>query len=401
MIRIVIMGICGQMGHALYHAAKESSEFTVAAGVDRLADAAFACPIYPSLEKVAEAYDVVIDFSVPAALEAELCTARKLKKPVVVCTTGLTEAHQALLQEAAQDTAIFQSGNMSVGVNLQMQLLRQASAALGAGFDVGIVERHHRKKVDAPSDSAHSLANAVNSQREEALEHKYGRSERNRRRPDNEIGFHSVRGGTIVGEHEVSFIGTDEIIEITHKAFSKRVFAEGALRAAAFLTGKENGFYNMENVLAESETAEETEKEAITAQAAVLLTIETPAAETALLAEAAEALSEAEIPTDLLSYLPLADERTALGMALQASDLGNALEALQPLQVAHETLDVQVQGGITKLCFACKANAANILPKLAAKGVNPMLFAADAGRIALCIKNSDRAAAAEVLETLL
>jgi len=395
MTQIVIMGICGQMGHALYQAAAESKEFTVTAGVDRLADAAFACPIYSSLEDISEDFDVIIDFSVPAVLESELNYAKKHRKPVVICTTGLTEEHRSMLQETAKEIPVFNSGNMSLGVNLQMQLLRQASAALGTGFDVEIVERHHRKKVDAPSGTALMLADAVNSQREEALEHKYGRGEKNRRRPDNEIGFHSVRGGTIVGEHEVSFIGQDEIVEITHKAFSKRVFAEGALRAAAFLAGKTNGFYDMELMLSEQDTA----PAAIEEQPAVLLTVAAPNEEAALLAEVMSALNNAAVKSDLLNYLPMTNELVGMGIVLKASELGTALEALQPLQVAHETLDVQVQGGVTLLKTAGKVQN-TLLPQLAAENVQPLLFHADTTSTAVCVKNSVKTAAIKILQSI-
>jgi len=392
MIRIVIMGICGQMGHALYHAAAESSEFTVTAGVDRLADAAFACPIYERLDDITEDFDAIIDFSVPAVLEDELRYAREHHKPVVVCTTGLTDTHNASLREASAVIPVFNSGNMSIGVNLQMQLLRQASAALGTGFDVEIVERHHRKKVDAPSGTALMLANAVNSQRESALIHKYGRSEKNRRRPDDEIGFHSVRGGTIVGEHEVSFIGQDEIIEITHKAFSKRVFAEGALRAAAYLTTKDKGFYDMEMLLSE----EDASANLFTEQPVVLLMTSVPSEETAQLSDAVDALSKDGTAMIVSAYLPISDNRAGFCTALQAADLGDALEALQPLQVAHETLDVQVQGGVTLLRTA---KGAEILPALMKAGVHPLLMNTQVNGIALCVKNSEKERAVDVLKT--
>ena len=398
MTRIVIVGICGQMGHALKNAVADSKEFTIAAGVDRLADAAFACPIYGTLDEVTEDFDVIIDFSVPTVLEDELRYVREHHKPAVICTTGLTDEHYALLRETAETVPVFNSGNMSLGVNLQLQLLRTASAALGADFDVEIVERHHRRKVDAPSGTALMLANAVNSQRENALEYKYGRDEKNRRRPDNELGFHSVRGGTIVGEHEVSFIGQDEILEITHKAFSKRVFAEGALRAAAYLTTKQNGLYDMEMMFAEQNAAEPAaEPKDVTEQPAALLTVSTPAEESALLAYAGELLAKASVTAAATAYLPLT-ERAGFTMALQPSDLGSALEALQELQAAHETLDVQVQGGAVLLRTAVVTDAGTVLAQLLKVDVVPQLCVTDADKISLCVKNSEKPRAVEVLK---
>lgn len=397
MIRLVIVGICGQMGHALCHAAADSTEFSVTAGVDRLADAAFACPIYASLDEVQEDFDAIIDFSVPAVLGDELRFVRAQHKPLVVGTTGLTQEHLDLLHAAAEDAPVFQTGNMSLGVNLQMQLVEKAASALGTGFDVEIVERHHRKKVDAPSGTALMLANAISSRYDCELEHVYGRGEKNRRRSDNEIGFHSVRGGTIVGEHEVAFIGQDEIIEITHKAFSKRIFAEGALRAAKYLMGQKNGFYHMGHVLSVQNSTSEPK---INEQPAVLLTVAVPLDRIALLSAVSKALQGASVAIDLSTCLAQAKEHAALSMIVSSADLMNALEALQPLQVEHETLDVQMQGGLVLLSTTTADPHAEPLSALIDAGVQPLLCTAKGTSLSTCVKCSEKDAAIACLKAL-
>lgn len=250
MIRVLISGCTGHMGYAVQKACEESEGFSVACGVDILEGASFPYPYFDSFDKVNVPFDVIIDFSSPKAVEGELKLAIKEKKPVVIGSTGLSEKEMECIRKASEVIPVLQSGNMSLGVNLQMDLIKTAAKALVPGYDIEIVERHHRQKKDAPSGTALMLADAISSVLPEKPEYVLGRSEKDKKRTDSEIGFHSVRGGTIVGEHEVSFIGNDEVITITHHAFSKRIFAEGALHAARFLTDKKPGMYAMSDVLA-------------------------------------------------------------------------------------------------------------------------------------------------------
>ena len=253
MIRILLHGICGHMGRAILEAANaQSGLYSVVAGVDCADGSGLPVPVYSNCDSVREQFDVLIDFSVAAALPQTLLFAEKRRVPIVVGTTGLTDRHLRLLQGASEQIPVFQTGNMSLGVNLQLDLIRQAKAALGGGFDVEIIERHHRRKVDAPSGTALMLAKCIQAESPGGSELVFGRHETNKRRTDEEIGLHSVRGGTIVGEHEVIFSGRGEVIRISHSAQGRELFAQGALAAAEYIKNKQNGLYSMKELLMDS-----------------------------------------------------------------------------------------------------------------------------------------------------
>ncbi len=240
------------MGAALLKAlSKDSFGFEIAAGVDPFAKEAYPFPVFPSASDVDVPVDVVIDFSVPKATEEILAFCLRTKVPAVICTTALPDALIEKIDAASSTIPIFRSGNMSLGVNLMRVLLRQARLTLGDAFDIEIIETHHNRKKDAPSGTALMLADAISEADGVKHAYVYGRSEKDRRREPGEIGFHSIRGGTIVGQHEVRFLGEDEEISIRHEAYSKQVFASGALRAAQFLLTKQNGLYSMEDLVAE------------------------------------------------------------------------------------------------------------------------------------------------------
>ena len=192
--------------------------------------------------------DVIVDFSHHSALPSLLNYAKATKTPVVVATTGHTDEELALMKEAASEIAIFHSGNFSIGINLIINLAKQAARTLGADFDIEIIEKHHNKKLDAPSGTALMIANAVADEREES-EYIYDRHSVRKAREPKEIGIHSVRGGSIVGEHEVIFAGANEVVSISHSAASREIFANGALRAAIYLAGKSAGLYSMTDLI--------------------------------------------------------------------------------------------------------------------------------------------------------
>ena len=250
MVRVLLHGSNGRMGHMVSDIAKKDERIEIVAGVDAFGTPCGGYPVYESLEQVQEEADVVIDFSTAAAVDGLLdyCTEKNL--PVVLCTTGLSEAQTAHMQETAGKVAVLKSANMSLGVNMLMALLKQAAAPLAAaGFDIEIVEKHHRMKLDAPSGTALALADAANSALNGEYDYVYDRSERRMQRPVREIGISAVRGGTIVGDHDVIFAGEDEVITFSHRAYSRAVFAKGAAEAAAFLAGKAAGMYSMGDVL--------------------------------------------------------------------------------------------------------------------------------------------------------
>lgn len=250
MTRILMHGCNGAMGRVISQLVKEMDQAQIVAGVDPFAQENGEYPVFQTLEACDVEADVIIDFSTAAAVDSLLAYAVTKKMPVVLCTTGLSEEQLKKVEEASKETAILRSANMSLGINTLMKLLTQVSGLFAeAGFDIEIVEKHHRKKLDAPSGTAIALAEAVNEGLEETYDYIYDRSDRRQQRPKNEIGISAVRGGTIVGEHEVIFAGTDEVIEFKHTAYSKAVFAKGALQAAVFLAGRPVGLYNMSHVI--------------------------------------------------------------------------------------------------------------------------------------------------------
>lgn len=250
MTNIILSGCLGRMGRAVCDAAAERGD-RIVAGIDPLGGSAD-YPIYTSPAEIPAdcTADVIIDFSHHTALPALLEFAQARNLPVVVATTGHTAEETAAMQEAARRIPVFFSRNMSLGINLLTELCRRAAATLGTGFDVEIIERHHNRKLDAPSGTALMLADAIAEEREES-EYVYDRHAVRRQRDKREIGIHAVRGGTIVGEHEVMFAGRDEVITLSHSAASREVFATGALAAAAWLPGKSAGMYAMPDMVRE------------------------------------------------------------------------------------------------------------------------------------------------------
>ena len=250
-IRVLISGCNGRMGQVVSRMCAETSDMEVAAGFDLRAERKSTYPVYADPMEFSGGADVLIDFSNPAALPSLLSACTRKKLPAVLCTTGYSAAQLETIAETAEAVPIFRSGNMSLGINLLRSLLRQAASVLGGGYDVEIIERHHRMKVDAPSGTALMLADAVAEGLPYTPEKVYDRSQVRHRRGDHEIGISSVRGGTIVGEHEVLFCGPDEVISFKHSIASREVFANGAIAAARFMAGvKAPGLYDMDDVIA-------------------------------------------------------------------------------------------------------------------------------------------------------
>ena len=251
MLKIALSGCSGRMGRVISDIVSSRDGMEIAVGFDIRTEHYADFPIYKDFAEYQGDCDVVIDFSNAALTERLLdyCEARRL--PVVICTTGHSAEQLDRIRAASASIPVFRSGNMSIGINLMMDLLRKAATVLGDGYDVEITEKHHNQKLDAPSGTALMLADAVSEALPYDAEYVYDRHERRMKRPQNEIGIHSVRGGTIVGEHEVLFAGRDELIEIRHVALSREVFAVGAVDAAAFLgTQKQPGMYDMSDVIA-------------------------------------------------------------------------------------------------------------------------------------------------------
>lgn len=250
MIHVIISGCGGRMGRVVQQICAADPELHIAAGFDPLGAADSGFPVYTAPEQFCGKADVVIDFSHPAALTGLLTFCKKHGTAAVLATTGYSPEQLAEIDEAAKVVPIFRSANMSLGINVVIELVKKAAAVL-EGYDIEIVERHHNRKVDAPSGTALMLADAAAEAKSGGAEYVFDRHSVRRPREAREIGISSLRGGTIVGDHEVVFAGRDEVIELHHHAASREIFASGAVKAAKFLVGKASGLYSMSDLVAE------------------------------------------------------------------------------------------------------------------------------------------------------
>lgn len=250
MVKMIMHGCNGHMGQVISDLVEKDSEMEIVAGVDPQCKNTHGYPVFAGFDECNVDADVIVDFAAAVAVDKLLEYSKSKKVPVVLCTTGLTQEQLAKVQDASKEVAILKSANMSLGINTLLKLLKDAARVFGnAGYDIEVVEQHHRLKKDAPSGTALALADSVNEALDNQYEYVYDRSGRSEQRPDKEIGISAVRGGTIVGVHDVIFAGTDEVITFNHTAYSKSVFAKGAIEAGKFLAGKPAGMYDMADVI--------------------------------------------------------------------------------------------------------------------------------------------------------
>ena len=250
MVKIIMHGCNGKMGQVITGIVAADKDAEIVAGIDIVDNRQNPYPFFTNIDDCNVEADVIIDFASAKAIDKLLDYVETRKIPVVLCTTGLSEEQLARVEEVSKKVAVLKSANMSLGINTLFKVLKSVSPLLAeAGFDIEIVEKHHHFKVDAPSGTALALGDAVNESLPEKYEYKFDRSQDRIPRPKNEIGFSSVRGGTIVGEHDVIFAGEDEVITFSHTAYSKSVFAKGAVEAAKFLKGQPAGHYTMKEVI--------------------------------------------------------------------------------------------------------------------------------------------------------
>lgn len=251
MVNFLMAGCNGKMGQVIADSVRERTDIKLVCGVDTYTKKKNDFPVYADFTSISEKVDVIIDFSNPSALDGLLTYALENGIPCVLCTTGYSEAQIESINKAAEKIAIFRSGNMSLGINLLIELAKTASKVFGTDFDVEIVEKHHNLKIDAPSGTALMIADGIAGVREDEPEYVYDRHSVRKKRDKSEIGISSIRGGTIVGEHDVIFAGNNEVLTISHQAQSKSLFAQGAVNAAIFLAGKPAGSYDMSDLLNE------------------------------------------------------------------------------------------------------------------------------------------------------
>lgn len=249
MTRIIIIGANGKMGRVINDVVSGRNDCKIVAGIDLNTDKYSDFPIYSSVFNITEEADVIIDFSNPVLLDDLLSYSSEKKLPLIIATTGYSDEQKTKIAKAAENAPIFFTYNMSIGINLLANLAKKATEILGGDFDIEIVEKHHNQKIDAPSGTALMLAEAVSEMKNDSVKYEYDRHSKREKRSSNEIGIHSVRGGTIVGEHDIIFAGRDEIITLSHSARSKEIFAVGAVNAAVFMKGKAPGLYDMSELI--------------------------------------------------------------------------------------------------------------------------------------------------------
>lgn len=243
-------GCNGKMGQVITGIVKDDANASIVAGIDVVDNRDNGYPVFTDIDACDVEADVIIDFAAAVAVDKLLAYAERTQTPVVLCTTGLSEAQLQKVSDVSKKVAVLKSANMSLGINTLMKILKEAANVFApAGYDIEIVEKHHNQKVDAPSGTALALADSINESQGNAYEYVYDRSQVRQKRDKKELGISAVRGGTIVGEHEVIFAGVDEVIEFKHTAYSKSVFAKGAVEAAKFLAGKPAGMYDMADVI--------------------------------------------------------------------------------------------------------------------------------------------------------
>lgn len=249
MTRIILTGCCGKMGHVIQSIVSSRNDCEIVAGVDVYDSKDCDFPVYSSISEVEQEADALIDFSNPSLLDSILEYGKSTNTSLVIATTGYDDCQKKQIELASKECAVFFTYNYSMGVNLLASLAKKAVEVLGDGFDIEIIEKHHNQKIDAPSGTALMLADAINEEVDNRMKYEYDRHSKREKRTKNEIGIHAVRGGTIVGEHEIIFAGRDEIITLSHSARSKEIFAVGAVNAAVFMTGKEHGMYDMSQLI--------------------------------------------------------------------------------------------------------------------------------------------------------
>ncbi len=368
MLRVILNGCSGRMGEVLTIQIEATDWMEVVAGID-INKSERDYPIYPSLKECPVEGDVIIDFSSSDSLKEYLPVAIERNLPLVVATTGLSPEDDELLKEAANSVAVFRSQNMSLGINLVQELLQSATKVLGERYDVEIVEKHHRYKKDSPSGTALMLAESINAVRTHPLTYVYGRVGNEALRGKEELGIHSLRGGTYAGEHEVSFSGEDEVIAITHQSYSRQVFASGALAAARYLVRQKRGLYSMHDMILESSAVTTI----YTSHNEVLISLDKMSRKMEKISDLYGLLAANDIFIDMISHTGATNGNMALSFTIKEKDRLEA-EALlnhfiEPLKGASLVIEkgvskitvegpgMEYQSGVASRLFAAMAKA--------------------------------------------
>lgn len=400
MVRVIICGVNGKMGQVVAECIAKTDGIAVMAGVDKFPDAkGNPFPVYGNIFECEIDADVIIDFSRPEALSSNLTYAQQKGLAMVIATTGFSPDEMATIRSYTQKIPVFMSANMSLGVNLQMDLTKKAAEFLGHGYDIEIVEKHHNQKIDSPSGTALALADSINSSFAKPLDYTYGRHSKTEKRTDHEIGIHAIRGGTIVGEHEVYFIGTDEILEINHKALSKQIFATGAIRAAKFIVERPAGLYNMSDIITEQNTI--TNVYSNDNQA--IITINNVPHSPKLIANIFNALAGQNINIDIISQTSPQKGSVNISFSLNQSDLKKAVDTINSFKKQEADMTSEYITGVVKLTVEGigmqrqSGVAAKVFDAFAMVGVKIKIITTSETKITMCIDNEDKATAVNTI----
>ena len=400
MTRLLINGCNGRMGQAIAQAAGQSTDMKVVAGVDKFPDAVRqAFPVFGSITSCTESADVLIDFSRPEALHDVLSYAMGHGTAAVLCTTGFSPDDLALIERASRHIPVFRSANMSLGVNLAVDLCRRAATFLGDSCDVEIIEKHHNAKVDAPSGTALMIADAINGAYLNSKSYTYGRHNANQKRSRGEIGIHAVRGGTIVGEHEMLFICPDETLSIRHDIQNRQVFAMGALRAAQYLAGKGPGLYSMQDLLTEANAVTSIS----TDETQTLFSIRDIPLGGGVVRELFAALWNAEINVDMISQTAPHQGRCSLAFTLPRLTGAAALPIVRDCCAAFEGCGLTTREDIVKISIEGPGMehkpgvAARFFEALAAVGVEALAVTTSEIKVSCCVPEANRRSVVEAL----
>ena len=403
MTNIIIHGANGYMGQVVAGIAAEDPEIKVVCGVDKFPDARKnRFPVYQSFDQVKEEADVIIDFSRPDALGAILSFAEKTDTAAVLCTTGFSPADKALIKEKSAVSTLFLSANMSLGVNIQMDLIRQVADFLGHDYDIEIIEKHHNRKVDAPSGTALALADALNDAFHEDMNYVCGRHTTEDKRDELDIGIHSIRGGTVVGEHEVSFYGNDEIITVSHQALSRQIFAVGAIRAAKFVEGLPAGLYEMQDIISHQHVITNMYFD----QNQAMISISNIPPDAVSLAAVFDALGDSGCNLDIITQSTMANGDISLSFSLSKSELTKAQTAMDACMNDLEGAALIAFDDVTKITVegigmerqpgvAAKLFSALALEDISIKGIST-----SETKISFCVYSSDSQSALKMISEL-
>lgn len=344
MIKVILNGCNGRMGQTLTGLIGQLDDMKVVAGVD-LDTASKGYPVFQSLAECPVEADVLIDFSHPKTLPGFLPVALARHLPAVIATTGMSPDDVASIEAAAKKIPVFRTANMSLGVNLMQNLVRDASKVLGERYDVEIVEKHHKLKKDSPSGTALMLADSINEVRVKKLRYVCGREGRDSLRQADELGIHALRGGTIVGEHDVYFTGTDELIQVGHKAYTRTVFATGAIAAARYLARQKPGLYTMQDMINESQAVTTL----YTYPGEVLVTLDGFPRDMQAISGLYGTFAKSDVFIDMISHAGGSGQTLSISFTIDAKDLPRTRSLLDFIKDANRGVTVTIDDGVTKL----------------------------------------------------